>query len=174
MQQLPTFILMLVLCWASAVEGRPNIVFILADDLGWGDVGWNNPSMADVTPHLTKLARWLLIFCIFFFLFLRAHSTSPSWQGGCHINCCLPTSSDYFLQIWHGALAILCPAGIGAKYHKRHTTGLYIGYALCMCLFAFFAYLQNVFKAGIRCVPQAGQLSSLASTPFTLDARSSS
>ena len=40
-----------------AAESRPNIVFVLADDLGWGDVGWNNPAMADVTPHLTKLAR---------------------------------------------------------------------------------------------------------------------
>ena len=41
----------------QAAESRPNIVFVLADDLGWGDVGWNNPAMADVTPHLTKLAR---------------------------------------------------------------------------------------------------------------------
>ena len=68
--QLPTSILMLVVYCKSAAEGRPNIVFILADDLGWGDVGWNNPSMADVTPHLTKLARWLLIFLLllsFFF-----------------------------------------------------------------------------------------------------------
>lgn len=32
-------------------------MFVLADDLGWGDVGWNNPAMADVTPHLTKLAK---------------------------------------------------------------------------------------------------------------------
>ena len=34
-------------------------MFVLADDLGWGDVGWNNPSMADVTPHLTKLAKYV-------------------------------------------------------------------------------------------------------------------
>jgi len=36
---------------------RPNIVVIVADDLGWGDVGWTNPSMEDVTPTLTNLAR---------------------------------------------------------------------------------------------------------------------
>ena len=50
---------MLVVSYGPAAEGRPNIVFVLADDLGWGDVGWNNPSMADVTPHLTKLAKYV-------------------------------------------------------------------------------------------------------------------
>ena len=50
-------ILFLLLCCGPAAESRPNIVFVLADDLGWGDVGWNNPAMADVTPHLTKLAK---------------------------------------------------------------------------------------------------------------------
>ncbi len=33
---------------------RPNIVFILADDLGWGDVGWHGGEIK--TPHLDKLA----------------------------------------------------------------------------------------------------------------------
>ena len=50
-------LLFLLLCCGPAAESRPNIVFVLADDLGWGDVGWNNPAMADVTPHLTKLAK---------------------------------------------------------------------------------------------------------------------
>ena len=38
-------------------DTKPHIVFILADDLGWGDVGWNNPIMADVTQRLSKLAK---------------------------------------------------------------------------------------------------------------------
>ena len=33
---------------------RPNILYILADDVGFGDVSWNNPRM--VTPVLHGLA----------------------------------------------------------------------------------------------------------------------
>src|SRR5262245_46397625 len=33
---------------------RPHIVYILADDLGWGDVGWHGGEIK--TPHLDRLA----------------------------------------------------------------------------------------------------------------------
>ncbi len=33
----------------------PNVVFIIADDMGWNDVGYNNPSM--ITPHIDQLAK---------------------------------------------------------------------------------------------------------------------
>lgn len=58
---------LLVLSWwlalfsvrpASAADGkqaaRPHIVFLLADDLGWGDVGWHGKEIK--TPHLDRLA----------------------------------------------------------------------------------------------------------------------
>lgn len=41
---------------ARAAE-RPNIVFILADDLGYGDVGCYNPESNIPTPNLDRLAR---------------------------------------------------------------------------------------------------------------------
>src|SRR5215212_7790069 len=34
---------------------RPNILIIVADDLGWGDVGWHASHIK--TPHLDQLAR---------------------------------------------------------------------------------------------------------------------
>ncbi len=42
---------------AGAEEGpkpRPNVVLIVADDLGWADVGWHGKEIK--TPHLDKLA----------------------------------------------------------------------------------------------------------------------
>lgn len=41
--------------FAAADKSRPNIVFIIADDLGWGHVGWQNPKVK--TPNLDRLAE---------------------------------------------------------------------------------------------------------------------
>ena len=41
----------------KASQARPHIVIVLADDLGFGDVGWNNPRMEDVTSRITEVAR---------------------------------------------------------------------------------------------------------------------
>ena len=34
---------------------RPNILFLIADDLGWADVGWHGSEIK--TPNLDRLAR---------------------------------------------------------------------------------------------------------------------
>ena len=74
---------------ASAVVSNPfpNIVFILADDLGYGDVGCYNPEAKAPTPNLDRLAKEGL-------LFADAHSPStvctPSrysvLTGTCNLN----------------------------------------------------------------------------------------
>lgn len=46
---------------APAPERPPNLVFILADDLGWADVGFQG-SRFHRTPHLDALARRGLVF----------------------------------------------------------------------------------------------------------------
>ena len=38
-------------------DTRPNIVYILADDMGYGDVGCYNPQSKIPTPYMDRLAR---------------------------------------------------------------------------------------------------------------------
>ena len=43
-------------------ERRPNVVFILADDMGWGDVECNNPDSLIPTPNINRLAEEGVVF----------------------------------------------------------------------------------------------------------------
>ncbi len=51
-------LLILAACCLPAVKGadRPNIIYILADDLGWGDLGCYGQAVLK-TPHIDALAR---------------------------------------------------------------------------------------------------------------------
>lgn len=58
--KLPTFLLTLIVflvghITALSAAERPNILFILADDLGWSDVGWHGGFSK--TPHMEQLVR---------------------------------------------------------------------------------------------------------------------
>jgi arylsulfatase A-like enzyme len=48
-------ILTMLVPWARAAERAPNVVLVLADDLGWGDVGFNGRTEW-TTPNLDRLA----------------------------------------------------------------------------------------------------------------------
>ena len=54
----------------AAESGRPNIIFILADDMGWQDVGFAGSKLID-TPHLDRLAREGVIFS-------QAYASAPN------------------------------------------------------------------------------------------------
>jgi arylsulfatase A-like enzyme len=41
----------------SRLPGKPNILFIMADDVGWGDFQCYNPQGKIPTPHIDRLAR---------------------------------------------------------------------------------------------------------------------
>ena len=56
-------------CSAAEASKSPNIIFILCDDLGYGDVKCLNPAGKIATPHIDRLAREGMIFT-------DAHSSS--------------------------------------------------------------------------------------------------
>lgn len=72
-----------------AISQRPNVVFILADDLGWGDLSIDGQQNYQ-TPHLDKLAREGVRFA-------QAYSSSP---------VCTPTRVAFFTGRYPGRLPI--------------------------------------------------------------------
>ncbi len=59
-----SLLLLTGLAWSAsfaADSGRPNIVFVFADDLGWKDVGFQGSDFNE-TPHLDRLAREGMVF----------------------------------------------------------------------------------------------------------------
>jgi len=52
---LPLLAGLLALSPLVAAAERPNILLIVADDLGWSDVGWHGGF--GQTPHMDKLVR---------------------------------------------------------------------------------------------------------------------
>lgn len=64
------FLWLLPCCVLSAGDppkpaARPNVIFILADDLGWGDLGcYGHPHIK--TPHLDRLAKEGTLFTQFY------------------------------------------------------------------------------------------------------------
>jgi hypothetical protein len=49
--------LFLIFCKISAAQQNPNVIFILADDMGYGDVSCLNSNSKISTPNIDKLAR---------------------------------------------------------------------------------------------------------------------
>lgn len=78
----------------AAKNQRPNIIFILADDLGWGDLGcYGHPHMQ--TPNLDKLAKQGTLFTQFY---VSGSVCSPS-------RCAFMTSQYPARQRIHGHYA---------------------------------------------------------------------
>lgn len=77
MRYLMASILILIAAAAKA-QSRPNIILMMADDLGWGDVGFNG-GVTIQTPHLDAMADGGLVFDRFY---AAAPVCSPT-RGSC-------------------------------------------------------------------------------------------
>ena len=79
---------------AQNKSGLPNIVYILADDLGFGDVSINNPQSKINTPHIDGLAQQGM-------RFTDAHTTS---------SVCTPSRYSILTgrYPWRSRLSVYC------------------------------------------------------------------
>lgn len=88
------FSLLAALCvQASPAQSRPNIIFILADDLGWSDTTLYGGTKSYRTPNLERLAQRGM-------LFTRAYSASP---------LCSPTRASLLTGLSPARLGITAP-----------------------------------------------------------------
>lgn len=91
----PTAILLLAFCsLATAADRKPNIVFILADDLGWSDTTLYGTTEFYQTPNVKRLARRGMTFA-------RAYSASP---------LCSPTRASIVTGLSPARVGITTPA----------------------------------------------------------------
>lgn len=72
-------------------QDKPNIIFIIADDLGWADIGYHNSEI--LTPHLDKLASQSVR--------LQQHYAMPT---------CTPTRVGLLTGRYPSRLGVLSPA----------------------------------------------------------------
>ena len=50
-----SLIVLFIIVVPTCIRGQPNIVIILADDLGWNDVGYHNENV--LTPNIDQLVQ---------------------------------------------------------------------------------------------------------------------
>jgi len=113
----------------STSSSTPNILFILADDLGWGNVGWHQPNNSEIlTPYMDALAQKGLILDRHYVHNLCS-PTRSSFQSGrlpCHVNTEHP-EQEYNMGIPENMTTIAVKMKQGG-YHT-HMVGKYdIGY----------------------------------------------
>ncbi len=75
----------------SAGASKPNVVFILADDMGWADVGYHNALIH--TPHIDRLAKEGVCF--------RQHYVMPT---------CTPTRVGFMTGHYPSRYGVVAPA----------------------------------------------------------------
>jgi arylsulfatase A-like enzyme len=80
-------------CTATAQAVRPNLVFILADDLGWSDTTFDRPNAFYETPNIQRLAQRGM-------RFTQAYAANP---------LCSPTRASILSGLYPARIGITAP-----------------------------------------------------------------
>lgn len=88
----PLLALVLPLAFAAS-PSKPNVVFILADDLGWSDTTFDQPNAFYETPNIQRLARRGM-------RFTQAYSANP---------LCSPTRASILSGLYPARIGITAP-----------------------------------------------------------------
>ena len=89
------FCLLLLFCASLSAADKPNIVFVMADDLGWADVGYNGAKFYE-TPTLDAMCKGGM-------KFNRGYSGGPN---------CLPTRACLISGMYTPRTQIWTPGGL--------------------------------------------------------------
>lgn len=110
------FLCLTAISCASAREGKPNILFILADDLGWGDLGcYGNRTIR--TPNLDAMAREGTLFTQFY---VNGSVCSPSRCAFSPVNIQPGSASTATLPPLSKTPPGACPAGWTQRCRMPH------------------------------------------------------
>jgi len=86
-------LLVLVATFSARADGQPNLLFVLADDLGWADTTLYGHTKFYQTPNLERLAKRGMTFT-------RAYSASP---------LCSPTRASILTGLSPARLGLTSP-----------------------------------------------------------------
>ncbi len=75
-----TSILLIAFVGIASAE-RPNLIYILCDDLGYGDISALNPEGKIQTPHVDRLVAEGMTFCRCPFQLVGLHSHALQWMS---------------------------------------------------------------------------------------------
>ncbi|MCH2506512.1 MAG: sulfatase-like hydrolase/transferase, partial [Dehalococcoidia bacterium] len=131
MKQLSSLLAFLACSVCASAKDRPNVVFLLADDLGSGDLScYGSPE--NKTPHLDKLATQGLKFSDFYAACAVCSPSRAALQTGrfsvrAGVYSWVATSQNMHLRVEETTVAELLKAG---GYSTAHVGKWHLGYDL--------------------------------------------
>jgi len=109
-----------IFCASATADNPPNVLFIVADDLGWNDLGYQNPDI--ISPNLDKLAKMGVILNQSYVQYLCTPSRNTFMTG----------YYPFRTGLQHSNLQTLLPAGVPLKFPFLPEKMRSLGYATHM------------------------------------------